>query len=414
MRRSTHKAGSFALVLAVFSLVISSLMPVTTPNAAAQSDWAPPATVYIPETGHSLDRAFLDIWRAGGGAASYGNPITPEITLDNGHIVQYLQYARFEYWPEGDANGNTILLGKIGEELRPATIQRSMAGASLTGATADQLKAWLPVAADSEQATAENVQYVDATRHTIQGEFLDWWWATGDASFLGNPLTEEYTIGDDTFQVFERGQLRQNDTDGVVLMPVGKTLVEKYKLDTAPMAQGDLPTYDESLFVPPPEPTAVPSQEIVQTDANSDGVDDTTGAAIEEEAAPAVAAPTGQVWVDINLSSEYMTIYQGDTVLMGTYISSGKPGFETPPGSYTVNTMLDSQTMEGVLGGEYYNVPDVPYVMYFTGVGHAIHGAYWHNNFGTPMSHGCINMPLDAAAYLYSIAYIGMPVEIHW
>ena len=56
--------------------------------------------------------------------------------------------------------------------------------------------------------------------------------------------------------------------------------------------------------------------------------------------------------------------------------------------------------MEGVIGGEYYNVPDVPCVMYFTNGGHALHGTYWHSNFGTPMSHGCVNLPMDVAAWM--------------
>jgi lipoprotein-anchoring transpeptidase ErfK/SrfK len=68
--------------------------------------------------------------------------------------------------------------------------------------------------------------------------------------------------------------------------------------------------------------------------------------------------------------------------------------------------------MEGVLGGEYYNVPDVPNVMYFTNQGHALHGAYWHNNFGNPMSHGCVNLPLDVAAWMYDWAPMGMRVTI--
>jgi lipoprotein-anchoring transpeptidase ErfK/SrfK len=68
--------------------------------------------------------------------------------------------------------------------------------------------------------------------------------------------------------------------------------------------------------------------------------------------------------------------------------------------------------MEGVIGGEYYNVPDVPWVLYFTNSGHALHGTYWHNNFGTPMSHGCVNLPLDVAAWLYDWAPMGTPVRV--
>ena len=57
--------------------------------------------------------------------------------------------------------------------------------------------------------------------------------------------------------------------------------------------------------------------------------------------------------------------------------------------------------MEGVLGGEYYNVPDVPWSHVLHRRGHAIHGTYWHNNFGTVMSHGCVNLPMDVAEWLY-------------
>jgi lipoprotein-anchoring transpeptidase ErfK/SrfK len=386
------------MILAIFSLLMTSLMPMASQPAAAQSsDWAPPATVYIPETGHSLDQLFLDMWRTAGGATAFGYPITPEITQENGHIVQYLQYARFEYWPEGDANGNTVLLGKIGEELQPVMLQRSTIASSKPAESGDlresaaMMKAWLPVEA-ADAGTAENVLFVEATGHTIKTGFLDFWNNSGGENYLGNPLTEEYTLDGAIYQVFERGQLKYTQEEGVRMVPVGQILAEKYRLDTEPMAQGNLPTYDEALFIPPPEPTPEPAAEI---------------AGIPE-------AATGEVWIDINLSSEYMIVYQGSTVLMETYISSGKPGFETPPGTYYVNTKLESQTMEGVLGGESYHVPDVPWVMYFTDVGHAIHGTYWHNNFGTPMSHGCINVPMDLAAYLYSVSPIGTRVEIHW
>jgi lipoprotein-anchoring transpeptidase ErfK/SrfK len=57
-------------------------------------------------------------------------------------------------------------------------------------------------------------------------------------------------------------------------------------------------------------------------------------------------------------------------------------------------------------------VPDVPWVLYFTNSGHALHGTNWHNNFGTPMSHGCINLPMDVAAWLYDWAPLGTPVLV--
>jgi hypothetical protein len=397
-RQRTRGIGikSIAMMLALASMLVTSFLPMAQQQAAAQSDWAPPSTVYIPETGHTLDRLFLDLWRNAGGAASFGYPITPEITQEDGHVVQYLQFARFEYWPEGDANGNTVLLGKLGEELRPITVQRSQIASSQPGQSAAllesarQMKAWLPVEADNVDTSRDDIAYIEATKHTITGGFLSFWEKSGGDSYLGNPLTEEYVLDGNTYQVFERGQLAWKAGGDVQLMPVGEILAEKYGLDTQPLAQGSLPSYSEDLFVPPPEPTPAPAIEIAEN------------------------VPTGEVWIDINLSNEYMTVYQGNTVLMETYISSGKPGFETPPGTFFINTKLPEQDMEGLLGGEYYNVPSVPSVMYFTDVGHAIHGAYWHNNFGTPMSHGCINVPVDLAAYLYDVSPVGTRVEIHW
>ena len=51
-------------------------------------------------------------------------------------------------------------------------------------------------------------------------------------------------------------------------------------------------------------------------------------------------------------------------------------------------------------------------MLYFTNGGHALHGTYWHNNFGTPMSHGCVNLPMDVAAWMYQWTPIGTRVEI--
>ncbi len=391
MSRFRSVIGKLGMLFAALAVVLMSFAPGIAGNAAAE--WSAPRTVYFQETGHSLDGVFLDAWRGNNGWANYGLPITPEITLENGHVVQYLQFARFEYWPEADANGNYFVLGKVGQDLKPNVLQRSMiATTSSPGDIAtvtEQMKAWLPVPADSAVATNPDHTYVEATSHTVFGGFRDFWLSTGDVNYLGNPLTQEYTIGDATYQVFEYGQLKWTPELGTHMVPVGEMLASKYNLDTSAQAQGDIPTYDEALFIAPtPEPTEVASASYVPGG--------------------------GEVWVDINLSAQYMTVYQGSNVLLELYISSGTPGWETPTGTFYINRMYLSDTMVGAVAGESWYVPDVPHAMYFTDQGHAIHGTYWHNNFGVPMSHGCINMPEWAAAYLYSIASVGMRIEIHY
>jgi lipoprotein-anchoring transpeptidase ErfK/SrfK len=135
---------------------------------------------------------------------------------------------------------------------------------------------------------------------------------------------------------------------------------------------------------------------------------------VAANAAPVVGAakPKAQKTIVVSVGQQMLWAYKGNKVVSSSYVSTGRAGFDTPLGSFTVLSRLPSQTMEGVIGGEYYNVPDVPWVLYFTNSGHALHGTYWHNSFGTPMSHGCVNLPLDVAAWLYDWAPLGTPVHV--
>lgn len=126
------------------------------------------------------------------------------------------------------------------------------------------------------------------------------------------------------------------------------------------------------------------------------------------------SCPPGEKWIEINLSSQYLIAWEGYNRVNETYVSTGRPGFDTPTGTWYVNTKLWSQTMSGCIQGECYYVPDVPHVMYFTNWGHALHGAYWHNNFGHVMSHGCVNLPLGFAEWLFYWTPYGTPVVIHY
>ena len=117
--------------------------------------------------------------------------------------------------------------------------------------------------------------------------------------------------------------------------------------------------------------------------------------------------PAGQKHIYIDLTSQTLSAYQGEKLVLKTFISSGK-WFPTPPGEYTIWVSLRATRMSGGEGADYYNLPNVPYVMFFYNKeiaktrGFALHGAYWHNNFGYPMSHGCINMRIVDAQALYN------------
>lgn len=346
-------------------------------------NWSPPRTVYIPETKQSIDGVFLDAWRNWGGVESWGNPITPEFQ-ENGYVVQYYDFGRFEYHPD-DPDGVVVHFGDLGEQMRPFVLPRvSGTGSAAANEAALTARAWEPLAPEEIRPDSDTWRYVPETGHAVAGAFKTFWEATGEAGYLGNPITEQYKLDGVTYQVFERGKLSQKGAESPTIVPIGKMMVERLRLDTTPTAQGDLPVYSEDLFTPPPAATV-------------SGVP---------------ADPNGERWVLVNITLQYLWAYQGDQVLWQGYISTGTAKYETPTGTFHVLSKLPSQTMEGVLGGEYYNVPDVPDVMYFTDLGHALHGTYWHNNFGTPMSHGCVNLPMDVAAWMYQWAPMGMRVEI--
>ena len=112
-------------------------------------------------------------------------------------------------------------------------------------------------------------------------------------------------------------------------------------------------------------------------------------------------------------SQQMLWAYKGDQVVLSSYVSTGRAGFDTPAGSFAV---LDQASIADDGGRHRRGVlqrAGCPWVLYFTNRGHALHGTYWHNNFGTPMSHGCVNLPLDVAAWLYDWAPVGTPVLIY-
>jgi lipoprotein-anchoring transpeptidase ErfK/SrfK len=128
--------------------------------------------------------------------------------------------------------------------------------------------------------------------------------------------------------------------------------------------------------------------------------------------APASTNPTGssgERWIDVDLSNQRLVAYEGDTPVYWVTVSTGLPGTPTVTGQYRIYVKYPAQTMSG----PGYYLPDVPYVMYFY-LGYGIHGTYWHNNFGQPMSHGCVNTPTPDAQWLYNWAEVGTLVNVHY
>jgi lipoprotein-anchoring transpeptidase ErfK/SrfK len=118
---------------------------------------------------------------------------------------------------------------------------------------------------------------------------------------------------------------------------------------------------------------------------------------------------TGDKRIEVDLSTQTLKAYEGETLFMESKISSGKL-YPTPTGEFTIWRKIRATKMSGGTGAGYYYLPNVPYVMFFSnsqvapGRGFSLHGTYWHNNFGHPMSHGCVNMKTIDAKKLFEWA----------
>lgn len=124
--------------------------------------------------------------------------------------------------------------------------------------------------------------------------------------------------------------------------------------------------------------------------------------------------------IEVDLTSQKTYAYEGDNLVYTFLISSGSWD-RTPTGDFEIWTKVKSQKMSGGSKelGTYFYLPNVQNVMFFYNektakkLGYSFHQAYWHNNFGVPMSHGCINMTTADSASLYNWAEVGTPVTIY-
>jgi lipoprotein-anchoring transpeptidase ErfK/SrfK len=137
---------------------------------------------------------------------------------------------------------------------------------------------------------------------------------------------------------------------------------------------------------------------------------------------PASIGPTER-WVDVNLSRQWATAAEGDTVVRGMPVTTGKAGFGTPTGLYSIFSRVYNETMDSATIGiprnsaEGYYLKDILYTQYFADGGIALHTNYWQPGsvFGAyPTSHGCVGMRQADAAFLWDFATFGSRVYVHW
>jgi hypothetical protein len=117
--------------------------------------------------------------------------------------------------------------------------------------------------------------------------------------------------------------------------------------------------------------------------------------------APPSGVGAGAAWIDVDLFEQTLAAYVGDRMVYATLVSSGLPGWNTPPGLFQVWRKVESGKMSGAHNRpDYYFLEDVPWALYFN-QSVALHGAYWHNSFGYQHSHGCVNLAVADAKWLF-------------
>lgn len=338
-------------------LALSGLMLLLLSGSHSSVRAAGPASVYFSQTGHHVDDAvhFLSYWRAHGQIPRLGYPIT-EPFEQNGLVVQYFERARFEYHPKADV----VLLGLLGTEL----------GVS-----------------EPAVEVASTGRYFPETGHNLNGEFLDYWQRYAGLATLGYPLTEERDEAGLVVQWFERGRLEYHPE---AMEPLWQQYEQARNLDLDPLYE------------------IIPSS-VGRMVAAAYGID--TAPVPQRSDAPNWSPHLWQQSIRVSLSSYTLEAYEDDLPVLEAPIAIGKPGFETVTGTFQVYSKWWRRDMRSSERGESWDTKAVPFTQFFYR-DWAIHGTYWHTDFGSRRSHGCVNLPLDAAEWLYGWTQPGTSVTV--
>ncbi|HET9588462.1 MAG TPA: L,D-transpeptidase family protein [Anaerolineales bacterium] len=201
------------------------------------------------------------------------------------------------------------------------------------------------------------------------------------------------------------------------ITPIGESAFAPEPANTpTPVPTNELPTAGPTN-TPRSTPTDIPTEAPTSTPAATETpavlmmeiVEDTpTSVYVPPTPSDPVVAASGARWIDVDLSEQRLYAYEGETLVNSFIVSTGTWRTPTVKGKFKVYIRLRSADMRG----PGYHLRDVPYIMYFHG-DYGLHGTYWHNNFGTPMSHGCVNLRIEDAAWLYNWSSMGTVVNVH-
>ena len=296
---------------------------------------------------------------------------------------------------------------------------------------------------------APPVVYVPETGHHMLGVFARFWHNTGGSRIVGYPITETLIEDGLRTQYFENFKLQYAPSEagngGIRVVPIGRQFAPA-SLTAIQQPQPLWPAfasfYDANhgavlLGLSLGQPVRANRRWIqwfengrLEARGTPEAVYAVQATAVGVEAAGDSGADTRSVspepgalgsnprnftrWFEADLSTQTLLFWEAGSVVHETRISSGRIR-PTPIGQWTIYRRVENERMVGGEPGTagYYDLDNVLYTQYFTEWFDALHYAYWHNNFGQPMSHGCINMRLGDSWLGWQFGTYGTTVETH-
>lgn len=315
-----------------------------------------PQPLYFEETGHNLKGEFLDYWRRRRNGLFLGRPISDELRVD-GRQVQYFENARLELHPENWGTRYEVQLGLLGEELVPRELR----------------------------SPGEKL---------FNPEFFDKY---GGIDFFGYVISKPRRDGDKTYQYTQRFLVVEQDE-----VEAPQHLIPSYRL-----YKENRERHPRLLW--PGKISIVPLGRVV---AQRKGIDATSHRPDPQSVIYTPDLFDKEKRIEVSIAEQTITAYEGETPVMETSVSTGASGFDTPVGSYSILNKIPVMDYRSPFPlRRVYFQPSVPWNMQFFS-DYLIHGAYWHDQFGTRRSAGCVNLNLDDASWLYDWARVGTPVVI--
>ncbi len=365
-RRLLAAGGAVAGMLALPGRAGAAPPGQTTPTALGAD------AVYFPETGHTVSGEFWRFWRTYG-LDAFGFPIS-EPYEDGGVRNQYFQRVRFELPP-----GGGVRLGLLGIEAGGAQPP--------------------PPGTTPPPANNPDVRFIPETGHTVTGAFLpafNRWQAV-----LGLPVGPEQAVPGGYIQYFANARLEWDPAGGTRLGLLGSELAAQRGLDTKAVAQpAGAVTWGNYVAA------LVADEE----DRRAFGVRIAGNAGFVPGA--------NERWVLVSIGQQRVIAHEGTNSVLSDACSTGAAykGLSSK-GIFAIDRRVPNEVMDSTTIGypkghpKYYRLENVLYTQYYNG-GEALHYAWWHNNFGQPMSFGCINLRLNTAKWLWDWANFGTRVVV--